>query len=70
MTGAISPSLSSLARYFDSMFMMTIATKRNKMAETSASVCLLLATALLVWDVYAADSLKRCAWEMRGSAQC
>ena len=40
------------------------------MTEASASVDLLLATALLVWDVYVVDSLKRYAREKRGYGQC
>ena len=40
------------------------------MTEASSSVGLLLATALLVWDVYVADSLKRSVQEKRGSGQC
>ena len=40
------------------------------MTEASASVSLLLARALLVWDVYVADSLKRSVQEKRGSGQC
>ena len=39
------------------------------MTEASASVGLLLATALLVWDVYVADPLKQSAREKRGSGQ-
>ena len=40
------------------------------MTEASASVSLLLARALLVWDVYVSDSLKRSVQEKRGSGQC
>ena len=48
--------------------MMTITTRRtNEMTEAGALVGLLLATALFVWDVYVADSLKRSAREKRGS---
>ena len=50
--------------------MMTITTKTKEMTEASASVGLLLATALLVWDVYVADPLKQSAREKRGSGQC
>ena len=50
--------------------MMTIITKTKELTEASASVGLLLATALLVWDVYVADPLKKGAWEKRGSGQC
>ena len=35
------------------------------MTEASASVGLLLATALLVWDVYVADPLKRSVQEKK-----
>ena len=50
--------------------MMTIATKTKEITEASASVGLLLATALLVRGVYVADSLKRSARERRGSGEC
>ena len=50
--------------------MLTITTKTSEVTEASASVGLLLATALLVWDVYVVDSLKRYAQEKRGSGQC
>ena len=50
--------------------MMTVATKTNEITEASASVGLLLATALLVWGMYVADSLKRSARERRDSGQC
>ena len=50
--------------------MMTIATKTKEITEASASVGLLLATTLLLWGVYVADSLKRSARERKGSGQC
>ena len=40
------------------------------MTEASASVGLLLARALLAWEVYVKDSLKRSVQEKRGSGQC
>ena len=44
--------------------------KTSEVTDASASVGLLLATALLVWDVYVVDSLKRYAREKRSSGQC
>ena len=70
VTEAIGPWLGSLPRYSELVFMMTITAKRKETTEASASVGLLLATALLVWDVYIADPLKQSAQEKRGSGQC
>ena len=70
MTETISPWLSSLPRYLESVFMMTITTKTKELTEASASVGLLLATTPLVWDTYVADSLKRSGREKISSGQC
>ena len=44
VTEIIGPWLSSLTRYLESVFMMTITTKTKELTEASASVGLLLAT--------------------------